>query len=307
MTNSWQASLANALIKTFVRRRSWGNEEQVARRARRLLGSPRLLQWLKTRDLLRVEQVKSETVCGEWLIPKNSKEEVVLYFHGGGYVSCSAASYRPITAALARLSGCKVFSLDYRLAPEHRFPAAFIDATTGYRWLLEQNFRPNQIALVGDSAGGGLTLSVLLKLRDAQQLPLPACAVCFSPWTDLAGTSDSVKFNDYHCAFFHSENIKDFAAAYLGVASPLDPFASPVFAEFGGLPPVLLHVGSTEILLDDARRIHHKIQKAGGVSQIEIYDEVPHCWQMFDGFIPEARISLKHAATFISQQLLIKN
>jgi acetyl esterase/lipase len=241
-------------------------------------------------------------VRGEWLTPENPKKQIILYFHGGGYVSCSAATHRPITAALARLSRMRVFSLDYRLAPEHRFPAALNDAFAAYRWLLDEGFLGNQIALAGDSAGGGLVFSSLLRMRD-EGLPFPASAVCFSPWTDLAGTGASVQSNDNRCALFHPPNIGEFAAAYLGNASPFNVYASPVFAEFDEMPPVLMQVGSTELLLDDARRVHEKIQKAGGTSELEIYEDVPHDWQMFDGFIPEARASLRRAAVFIGKHM----
>jgi acetyl esterase/lipase len=284
-----------------VRRRNWGDEKMVARRARRLFGSPKILQWLKIRGL-RLKRIENEMVRGEWLIPENSKQQIILYFHGGGYVSCSAATHRPITSALARLCQMKVFALDYRLAPEHRYPAALDDALEAYRWLLREGFPANRIVLAGDSAGGGLILSLLLRLRD-EKLKLPACAVCFSAWADLAGTGASVQSNDNRCALFHPPNIGEFAAAYLGDASPFNIYASPVFAEFGGMPPTLLQVGSTELLLDDARRVHEKIQKAGGASELEIYEDVPHDWQMFDGFIPEGRASLVQAAAFIEKHL----
>jgi acetyl esterase/lipase len=223
---------------------------------------------------------------------------VILYVHGGGYVSCSAATHRPITAALARLSRQRVFSLDYRLAPEHRYPAALDDAFAAYQWLLGQGFPASAISLAGDSAGGGLVLGTLLRAKDAG-LPLPSCAVCFSPWTDLAGTGASVHLNDGRCVMFRPENIAEFAVAYLASASPFERYTSPAFADLGGLPPLLLQVGSDELLLDDTRRVHDRVQQAGGVSNLEIYDEVLHCWQMLDGFVPEARAALRQAAAFI--------
>jgi acetyl esterase/lipase len=239
-------------------------------------------------------------VRGEWIAPENPGEEVILYLHGGGYVSCSPATHRPITTALARLSRRRVFSLDYRLAPEHRYPAALDDAVAAYRWLLAQGVHAGMISLAGDSAGGGLVLGLLLRARD-MGLPLPACAVCFSPWTDLAGTGASVRLNDGRCAMFRTENTAEFAAAYLGDVSPLDSYASPAFANLGGLPPLLLQVSSTELLLDDSRRVNDKVQEAGGISRLEVYDDVAHCWQMLDGFVPEARRALRSAAAFICE------
>jgi len=286
----------------YIRRRRWGHDERsIARRARRLFGALPVYQWMRTRGL-HVSQVRQGSVSGEWLAPENSEEGATLYLHGGGYVSCSAATHRPITAALARLSRRRVFSLNYRLAPEHRFPAALDDAIAAYRWLLEQGLSASSIALAGDSAGGGLALATLLRARD-EGLPLPACAVCFSPWTDLAGTGASVRTNDGLCAMFRTGNISEFASVYLGDSSPFDIYASPAFADLKGLPPLLLQAGSTEILLDDSRSVHNKIQEAGGVSRLEVYDDVFHCWQMLDGILPEARLALRQAAAFISEHI----
>lgn len=287
----------------FVRRRSWGADERaVARRARRLFGAPLPFQWLRTLGS-NVRPINESGMRGEWVEPERADDGVILYVHGGGFVSCSPATHRPIAAALARLARRRVFSPDYRLAPEHRYPAALEDVVAAYNWLLtERNIPPGAISFAGDSAGGGLVLSSLLRLRDACA-PLPACAVCFSPWTDLAGAGESHHFNEGRCAMFRMENNDDFAAAYLGDASPRDPYASPVYADLSGLPPLLLQVGSTELLLDDARRVHHKIQAARGTSRLEIYEDVAHCWQMLDGFVPEARASLRQAASFIREPL----
>jgi acetyl esterase/lipase len=252
---------------------------------------------------LSLTQVKTEEVYGEWVETKTTQPGVILYFHGGGYVSCSAATHRPITAALARLSRQRVFSFNYRLAPEHRFPAALDDAISAYHWLLKQGLSANMTSFAGDSAGGGLLLATLVRVRDAG-LPLPACAVCFSPWTDLAGTGASIHFNDGRCAMFHPENIAEFATAYLGDAAPFEVDASPLLADLNELPPVLLQVGSTELLLDDARRVHDKIQEAKGISRLEVYDDMFHGWQMMDGFVPEARVALRQAAAFINDYTL---
>ena len=296
--SSWQAQCLNACVRLLIRRRRWGKDEQaVARRARRLFGALPLYQWLRTRGL-HLSPVHNRNVRGEWVAPKKPDEGIILYLHGGGYVSCSTATHRPITASLARLSNLRVFALNYRLAPEHRFPAALDDAAMGYQWLLEQELPASGIAFAGDSAGGGLVLSLLLRARDAG-LPLPACGVCFSAWTDLAGKGPSVRVNDGRCAMFRTENIAEFAAAYLGDVSPFNSYASPAHADLSGLPPLLLQVGSTELLLDDAQCVHSKIQKAIGVSKLEIYDDVFHCWQMLDGIVPEAHAALRQAATFI--------
>ena len=297
--SSWQARCFSAGMRMLIRRRNWGDDEHaVARRARRLFGTPPVYQRLRTRGL-GLTPVPALGARSEWVEPPECNDRVVLYLHGGGYVSCSPATHRPITAALARLTGSRVFGLDYRRALEHRFPAAVDDAVAAYQWLLDQGIPAGAIAVAGDSAGGGLTLSLLVRARD-MGLPLPACAVCFSPWTDLAGTGASIRQNDGRCAMFRPENIAEFAGAYLGGQSPFDQYASPAHADLSGLPPLLLQVGATELLLDDSRMVHDKIQQAGGTSRLEVFEGVFHCWQMLDGVVPEARVALRQAADFIS-------
>jgi len=309
---SFQARFFNHLVRRFIRRKYGSDDAAVAEEARRIFGSPKFLQEIYTRNL-RLQTVNEKRVCGEWLEAKDAmRENVILYIHGGGYVSCSPKTHRPITASLARLSRFRVFSLDYRLAPEHRFPAALVDALAAYRWLLkEQKISPSKIALAGDSAGGGLVLALLLRLRK-NRLSLPACAACFSPWTDLAGTGESVRANADRDHFFYPENISEFARAYLGEASAEDVRASPFYGDFSDMPPILFHVGSTEILLDDSSRIYKKIKKEKEIrkekdkNELEIYDDVFHCWQMAVGLVPEARDSLSRAAKFIRLHILPK-
>jgi acetyl esterase/lipase len=218
-----------------MRRAAWGDERRLARRARRVFGAPSALQWLRARGV-RIEPVRDGAVPGEWVSAERADRGALLYFHGGSYVAGSPATERPITAALARLAGWRVFSLDYRLAPEHRFPAALDDAVAAYRWLLDQGVSPAALGLAGQSAGGGLVLGALVRLRD-EGVPLPAAAVCFSPWTDLTGGGDSVRLNDGRCPTFRPGNFVEFARAYLGEASPRHPHASPLFADLARLPP----------------------------------------------------------------------
>jgi len=295
---SWQARLFDKLITALVRRRRWGDPEQLKVRARRLFGAP---SWYTSSRTFGVKVRRTDgTLPGEWIVPDGRpSDNVILYFHGGGFVSCSPRTHRPITAALARDTGCRVLALDYRLAPEHRFPMAFNQTVAAYHWLLMHGNKPASIVLAGDSAGGGLTLALLAALREREPDSLPSCAVVFSPWTDLARTGASLSENDGRCAMFHPENMAEFAAAYLGDASPRDPRASPLFADLTGLPPVLLHVSSSELLLDDSRRMHAAIQSGGGDSAIRVFDGVPHGWQLLDGLVPEARTSLAEAASFI--------
>jgi monoterpene epsilon-lactone hydrolase len=301
--SSWQARLVSAFIRAVVRRRSWGEGPALVRRARRLLGAPPTVQFLQRlrRPGIRIEPVADAATRGEWVLAQETQNGVLLYVHGGGFVCCSAATHRPITGALAKLTGRRVFSLNYRLAPEHPFPAALGDVVAAYRWLLAQDIPASTIVIAGDSAGGNLTLGGLVRLRDAG-LPLPARAACFSPWTDLTGSGASIHRNDGRDAMFRPENMAAFSEVYLaGGASRKDPAASPAFAALGGLPPVLFQVGSTELLLDDSTRVHEAIRRANGESELQVFDDVVHCWQMFDGWVPEARQALKQAAEFLNR------
>ena len=294
---SWQARVFSALIRLRVRRRDWGDEAQLTHRARRVFGAPAAYAALSTIGLRR-EPVQVGGVRGEWLVPRDATPGVVFYVHGGGFVSCSPRTHRPIAAALARLTGRRVFSVEYRLAPESRLPAAHDDVLAAYEWLVSTGVSPSSIALVGDSAGGNLVISLAMRLRDANR-PAPQCVVAFSPWTDLSGRTGSVRNNDGRCAMFHSQNGHDFAAVALGKTAPDSPGVSPMYADVRRLPPVLFHVGSTELLLDDSARLHERIIASGGTSSLEIFDDVPHGWQMLAPFVPEATRSLEGAAAFI--------
>lgn len=304
---SLRARFFSAIYRLVIRRRSWGRDDAaVARRARRLFDTPHPARWFGGRGLKVEAVVVGGGARGERLTPAGgaARGGIVMYVHGGGYVSCTAATHRPITGALARLTSLPVFAVEYRLAPEHRCPAALDDAVAAYRQLLDEGFAGERIALAGDSAGGGLVLALLVRLRE-EGFPAPACAVCFSPWTDMTRSGASVAANDGRCAMFRPESITQFASVYLGGTAAECESASPLFANLGGLPPVLLHVGSTELLLDDSRRVHKKIQAARGsrkpraASRIRVFKDAPHCWQMLDPFVPEARRSLTEAAEFI--------
>lgn len=302
MSGSWQLHLAARYIRTFVRRESWGDTFQLARRARRIFGSPAIWAYVKSVGL-RVAAVDNGRVRGEWIEPREPHPGAILYIHGGGYVAGSTNTHRPVTAALARLTRRRVFSLEYRLAPEHRFPAAFDDSFAAYGWIVDEfSGGAGQIAVAGDSAGGGLVLAVLVAARDAG-ISLPACAVLYSPWTDMEGLIELPHPNAERCAMFAPPNIDDFAQAYLDGASRSDPRASPFKSDMHGLPPILFQVGESELLVEDSRRVHEKIRAAGGQSELEIWPEVFHGWQMLDGLVPEARVALDQSAAFIVHHL----
>ena len=248
----------------------------------------------------RIERVTGP-VKGEWILPSHSDEHsIVYYLHGGGYISGAAKTNRPITIPLARRLKRRVFALDYRLAPEHRFPAALEDAVAGYRWLVSSGIDSNRISVAGDSAGGGLALALVQRLRDLGER-LPACVACMSPWTDMTGRSASLVANSERDPLFRAEDIGRYATVYLGLHPREDPLASPLLGDFSKLPPLLMHVGETECLLDDARQVHHQMLAAGRSSQVRIFKEVPHAWQFGTPVVPEAGESLREVAEFISR------
>jgi acetyl esterase/lipase len=300
---SIRARIFNLVVRLIVKRRDWGKDEYaLARRARRIFGAPKISQWLAARAV-NISQVDQDGIRGEWLRSKRCDDSAtIMYIHGGGYVACSRRTHRPITAAMARMTRLPVLAVDYRLAPENRFPSAIDDVYAAYKWLAAHN-SGKPIVLAGDSAGGGLTLALTHKLRESGG-QIPACIVCFSPWTDLTGSGTSERTNAEKDAMFYPENIRDFAAAYISKPDDKnDIFASPVFADAAGLPPVLFQVGSTEVLADDSRRIHEKIVAAEGESRLEVFDGVSHVWQMTIGFIPEARKALQNTADFIREHI----
>ena len=294
---SFQSRLGCRWVRFYVKRKPPG-EAALVEFTRRRFSTPGWLVWWHSLGV-KIEPVESP-VKGEWLSPADppTSGRVIYYLHGGGYISGSAKSCRPITATLARLLNGRVFGLDYRLAPEHRFPAGLDDAVAGYRWLLSNGIDPKSIAFVGDSAGGGMTLALALRLRDGGE-PLPASLVCLSPWTDMTSESESLRANSDRDSMFVGEDIERYANAYLGDHSRRDPLASPLLANLSGLPPLLIQVGREEVLHDDARNLHAKIQATGGSSDLHIYEDVPHGWHYGAPFLPETRAALREAAEFI--------
>ncbi len=235
-------------------------------------------------------------VPGEWVEAPGAPFGTMLYLHGGGYFSCSPKTHRPITTAYA-LRGLKLFAPDYRLAPEHPFPAALDDALAAYQALLASGVAPANLAVAGDSAGGGLALALLLAAK-AKGLPQPACAALFSPWTDLAITGTSVQVNRRRDALLDGRRMGQAADFYLNGADARNPLISPLYGDLAGLPPLLIHVGEPEILRDDSVRLAAAARQAGIRVTLKIWDNTPHGWQLAQGFLPEARTSLDEAAAF---------
>lgn len=254
----------------------------------------------------RIRVERGAAVKGEWTEPSApehaARERCILYLHGGGYVAMSPRTHRAVTSRLATWSDARLFALDYRLAPEYPFPAALEDALAAWRALIAMGTSPSRMIVAGDSAGGGLALALLLALRDAHD-PLPAAAILFSPWTDLAATGDSIVTNDTADALLSGSWVTSVARHYLADTPATNPLVSPVYANLAGLPPLFIQVGDSEILLDDSRRVAERARKAGVEVVLEIWRGVPHCWQIFAPVLPEGRDALRAASAFIASRL----
>jgi acetyl esterase/lipase len=295
-------SLENHLITWALRR--W--IKPLSRRAQTIAESRALTDRVPWRAKLgpgwRIRVVQN----GEWIEPAApshaARQRHIVYLHGGGFTSMSARTHRSLTSRLAQGSGASLFALDYRLAPEHRFPAALEDALACYRGLIAGGAAPHRVAVAGDSAGGGLALALLVALRERRD-PLPAAAVLFSPWTDLAGTSRSLIDNDardpMHCGSWVAQQGRH----YLGDTPATHPLASPVYADLTGLPPLLIQVGDGEVLLDDARRVFENARAVGTDATLRLWPKVPHGWQVFAPILPEGRAALREASGFLAARL----
>ena len=247
---------------------------------------------------VKVERVSAPAAPAEWLRPPGAVAgRVVLYLHGGGYVIGSPRSHRHLAAAIASAAAASALLLDYRLAPEHPYPAAVDDATAAYRWLLDQGIAPQHLVIAGDSAGGGLTVATLLALREAR-VPLPAGGVCISPWVDLTCSGESYRTKAGVDPIVGQAGVAEMAQAYLGTASPRTPLASPLFADLRGLPPLLIHVGSDEVLLDDAVQLAARAKAAGVETTIEVWERMIHVWHWFLPMLDEAHAAVETIGRF---------
>ena len=249
----------------------------------------------------RYSRVNAGGVTAEWVAADGASDSmVVLYFHGGGYIIGSPRTHRPMLAHLSRDSGARVLSLDYRLAPEHPFPAPVEDAVASYRWLLSEGYDPSRIALAGDSAGGGLTVAALVQIRYLG-LPVPAAGVCVSPWVDMEGLGESMETRAEADPMIVREGLLLSAKTYLGGADPRAPLAAPLYADLRGLPPLLIQVGDAEVLLDDSTRLAGVAREAGVKVQMDVWDDMIHVWPLFAPILPEGKQAIAQAGEFIKK------
>jgi acetyl esterase/lipase len=249
------------------------------------------------------EPVSAGKIPAEWIVPEGAPgQDVLFYLHGGGYCIGSIITHRSMVSHIAAAANTRALLIDYRLAPENPFPAAVEDSTAAYEWLLSRGIAAGNIIIAGDSAGGGLTVATLMSLRE-KQVPLPAAAVLISPWVDLAVTGDSIISKADIDPMVTKEALMEYAEAYLGDTEPRAPLASPLYGDLDGLPPMLLHVGSAEILLDDAVRIADRAKKAGVEVILNTAEDMCHVWHLFSSMLPEAMAAIEEVAQFMRKHL----
>ena len=251
-------------------------------------------------DDIRLETVDLSGVPGEFsLAPGSDPSRVLMFFHGGGYCSGSVVSHRRMVTEAGRAARMRTLAVGYRLAPENRFPAAHEDALTAWRYLRAQGIAPGRIAVGGDSAGGNLAIALINRLRGAGEAH-PACAWLASPWTDLTMSGASLATKDAIDPLIHKGYLEELAGAY--APAPLDrrdPLISPLFADLAGFPPVLIQVGSSETLLDDAVRFAASAGAADVAATLEVWPHMIHAWPMWNAKLADGRRALEHAGEFL--------
>ncbi len=248
---------------------------------------------------VRCETVNAGGVPAEFVsTPESDEGRVMYYLHGGGYVLGSIMTHREMASRLARAAKARILLVDYRLAPEHPFPAAVEDSVAGYKWLLSSGVKPGRVAIAGESAGGGLTAATLVALKDAGE-PLPGAAICVSPWVDMEAIGESMVTRADADPFVQKDMLLEMARTYLGDTDPRTPLASPIYADLTGLPPMLIQVGTAEVLYDDAKRLAERAEAAGVEVVFEPWEEMIHMWHSFAHILPEGQQAIDRIGEFV--------
>ena len=290
---SLQAKFVKLILKMNPYSWAKGSLEEQRMRSDKTAGRFRVLKNIECHPL------DLKGLAAEWIISPDSLERAVLYLHGGAYALGSIKAHREILSRLASATRAKVLAIDYRLAPEHPFPASLKDALFAYHWLLQEGWEPSQIVIAGDSAGGGLTLSTIAALSAAGD-PLPACAVCLSPWLDLTLSSQSYLTNAKADPLLSKDSLLTYANYYVGEYEKDYPLISPLFADLKDFCPVLVHVGTDENFLAEAIQFTNKAQTAGANVTLRTWQGLFHVFQMVP-FLPETKESLEEIAEFIAK------
>ena len=251
---------------------------------------------------VKIEPVTANGVRAEWSsTPGTLDDAALLYLHGGGYVIGSLDSHRHLVTEAGRAAGCWALSLDYRLAPEHPFPAAVEDAVAGYRYLLGRGVKPSRIAIAGDSAGGGLVVAAMVAIRDAG-LPQPGCGWCISPWVDMEASGETMTSRSAADPMVQKPGILDMARLYLNGADPRSPLVSPLYANLAGLAPLLIQVGAAETLLDDALGLAKAAGAADVYVDLQIWPEMVHVWHLFHPELKAGLRALQAGGAFVRER-----
>lgn len=251
-----------------------------------------------TSETIDIDGVSSEMVTAEGA----NEDRVLLYLHGGAYTFGSPRTHADLSSGLSHFAKMKVLIVDYRLAPENPYPAALDDSSSAYNWLLKQGYKPENIIIGGDSAGGGLTLATLLKLRDQGQ-PLPAAGLCLSPWVDMCCDADSYSILDKQDPLLSSHWLQEMAKLYIRDEDPQNPYISPIYGDFKGLPPIMIQVGSDEVLLDDSKKLQQRLSEDGVEVGLNVYQDMWHVWQMLAPIVPEGKEALIEISEFVNAKI----
>lgn len=292
----------NALVEALRQAPPFGEGDQIDVAAARtqmeaMTANPQLF------DGTELEATTAAGVPAEWVtVPESDPTKVVLYLHGGGYVIGSIATHRGLVSRIAAAAGTRALSVGYRLAPETPFPGAVEDATSVYSYLLDQGIAAENIAIGGDSAGGGLTFATLVSLKEQGQ-PLPGAAFALSPWVDLEGLGESMQTKADADPMVQKDGLVEMGKLYLADADPKTPLASPLYAELTGLPPILIQVGTAETLLDDSIRIADRLRDAGGTVELQQFEDLVHVFQAFAPIVPESLEAIEKIGAFLKSQL----
>ncbi len=291
-----------AFMKTVYQQADWlARKSQTVEGIREVMDN--FIGAIPLAEDVTVEEVDCNGVSAEWIAASNSaREQIFLYLHGGCYISGSPGVVREFCARLARASQCRVLCIDYRLAPEHPFPAAVEDTVAAYEWLLGQGFAPANIVVGGESAGGGLTFAMLVQCRD-KHVPLPAAAVPISPWVDMEVSFGDSLTRNAGIDMAPVTPLDIGSRAYAGKANQRHPLASPLYAELAGLPPLLIQVGTSEVLLDEGLEIARRAELAGCDVTLQQWEDMTHVWHWYASIFPEAQAAIEAVGDWVQDHL----
>lgn len=296
------ASIQSLLLKSWLRRQklfSGGSQDPIELRLR----IEHVGNIVRPHKSVHIVPVNADSVPSEWLFPEGAPQDrILLYLHGGAWFMGSTNTHRAFVSYLSHASRVRVLSINYRLAPENPFPAGLDDCIIAYEWLMQAGITADKIVVAGDSAGGNLALALLVALRDASK-PLPSGAVALSPATDLAFTGESIRNRLHLDPIFSHGGPTSIIKDYITDHDPCEPLISPLYADLHGLPPIMIHVGDHEILLDDAVRFAIRAKAAGVDAQTVIWPEMFHVFPIFTPLLPEARRAVDQIASFIRSRL----